>query len=156
MGSKAKIVDKDTGFDAFFNRLDLLNGTVIKVGIQAKQGAQIRSAGRTVADIGNIHEFGAPRANIPERSFLRATMDENIQKHERLVKKAIEDVTKGRNPDAVLFQVAQSVRNDVIEKIDSNIPPPLAASTVKRKGDDLALVDTGIMRNAISGVVERK
>lgn len=156
MVSKSKIVDKDTGFDAFFNRLDVVDGTVIKVGIQAKQGAQIRSAGRTVADIGNIHEFGAPRANIPERSFLRATMDENIQKHEALLEKSIEDIINGRNIDAALLQVAQSIRNDVIEKIDSNIPPELKEATKKRKGDDLALVDTGIMRNAISGVVERK
>ncbi len=46
-------------------------------------------------------------------------------------------------------KVANSLRNDIIEKINSNIPPPNAPSTIKAKGSSHTLIDTGEMRRSI-------
>jgi len=41
-----------------------------------------------------VHEFGAPRKNIPERSFLRKTFDEKKDEIERLIDAEIEKVIR--------------------------------------------------------------
>ena len=38
------------------------------------------------ATIAKYHEFGAPRANIPERSFMRTAFVENEQKIKKIIK----------------------------------------------------------------------
>lgn len=56
-----------------------LGGDVMEVGV---------FGGR--AGIGNIHEFGAPAAGIPERSFLRSTANEEGDKVLGIVAKEID------------------------------------------------------------------
>jgi len=41
-----------------------------------------------------VHEFGAPRKNIPERSYLRKTFDEKKDEIERLIDAEIEKVIR--------------------------------------------------------------
>lgn len=41
-----------------------------------------------------VHEFGSPKRNIPERSYLRKTFDEQKEEIERLINAEIEKVLK--------------------------------------------------------------
>jgi len=65
-------------------------------------------------------------------------------------------VIKNENPKAALFRLAQEARNDVLDRIDSGIDPPLKDSTIARKGSSLPLVDKGILRASITGIVRKE
>ena len=50
--------------------------------------------GSEQALIAAVHEFGSPKKNIPERSFLRKTFDEQKEKIEKLIDAEIEKVLR--------------------------------------------------------------
>lgn len=156
MASSNRVEEKDKGFKKFFQRLRVLDGLEVVVGIPAAEGSAVREGGITLAEIGQHHEFGAPKANIPQRSFLRDTFDINEKKYGRLLDKAAKSTVQKKNSRAALFVLAQTARTDVIERISQGIPPPNAPATIARKGSDLPLVDKGIMRAAIQAVVRKE
>uniref|UniRef100_A0A6M3LWI1 Putative virion morphogenesis family protein n=1 Tax=viral metagenome TaxID=1070528 RepID=A0A6M3LWI1_9ZZZZ len=53
----------------------------------------------------------------------------------------IANLTK-RGPEGVK-KAALLLEGKIVERIESNIPPPLARSTIEKKGSSLALVDKG-------------
>ncbi len=62
--------------------LKLLAGMEVVVGIPASknklhQDPESRTV-TTLAELGAIHEFGAPKAKIDQRSFLRAPLGSNV------------------------------------------------------------------------------
>jgi hypothetical protein len=129
-------------------------GPNVTVGIQGTEAAeQVHEGSITNLVLAVIHEFGAPKAGIPSRSFVRSTADENKTKYQRMLRKAGREVLKGVPIAQSLFVVGEKARADMVKKIQSNIPPALAASTVSQKKDTLALIDTGELLNAISSVV---
>lgn len=54
---------------------------------------------------------------------------------------------------ATLIEIGTELESAMRNRILSNIPPPLAETTVQRKGHNLALVDTGAMFSQITSVV---
>ncbi len=42
-----------------------------------------------VATYAAVHEFGAPRRNIPQRSYLRKTFDEEVENLSKLIEEAL-------------------------------------------------------------------
>lgn len=156
--ASSRVIDKDKGFSKFFKRLRELDGLEAVVGILAKQGAQVREGGITMVELGTIHEFGAPGAGIPQRSFLRSTFDENRNKYDRLLKDATKGVVSPRTasvPKRALFKVSQVARTDVVKKISSGIPPPNDPATIARKGSSLTLIDKGLLRGSIMAEVRK-
>lgn len=104
----------------------------------------------TLADIARHHEYGAPRAGIPERSFLRSTMRDDAQPIERMMAQLTQARLAGRiDTRQMLDLLGLFAANRVKAKIRTNIPPPLALSTIARKGSTLALVDQGRLINSI-------
>lgn len=122
----------------------------IHLGILGAQAAQA-VGDITMAELGAIHEFGAPRAGIPERSWLRSTADEQRRKWLALLERALALVLRGKlDVRQALELVGQRAVADVVKKIRSNIPPPLAQSTIDRKGSSRALIDKGRFVQSIS------
>lgn len=148
--------------------LKRMKRTAVYVGIPAdsEQDKRPDKAPITNARLGYIHEFGSPAANIPARPFLRP----GVQKAERNLRK-----TMKRAASAVLaedeagFQremetVALKAETAVKDYMTSGEFAPLAPSTIKRReskikkigSEDMTikpLIDTGNLRNAISGLV---
>lgn len=149
----AGVVDEDFGFRALIQRIRGLDGIEGTVGIQGAEASQVREGGTTNLKIAQVHEFGAPNANIPQRSFLRSTFDENERKYERELERGAGSVVDGKSAVAAVLRVTEIARADVLDKINSNIPPPLSDATIARKGDALALVDTGQLFNSITAKV---
>ena len=153
----SKVVDRDMGFDAYMNGLKDLDGARVKVGIQGREAAQIRPGGISMVELATIHEFGAPVANIPQRSFVRATGDANAAKYVRLQTNIVRRL--GKRPQAIdvkreLFVLGEIVRGDMINLIRARIPPPLKPATIARKfGEDVPLIDTGQLIGSIASVV---
>lgn len=151
---KTKVVDKDKGWAKLKKRLAKVEKLEVVVGITATRGSEPVGDGLSLVGLATIHEFGAPSVGIPQRSFLAATFDENVQKYDRLLQGGVSAVVKkSDSPKKKLFIVGETARRHVIERIAGGIAPPLAAQTISQKGSDLPLVDTGVLRNSIESVV---
>lgn len=61
-----------------------VEGDVVKVGVFGEEQALIAA----------VHEFGSPKKNIPQRSFMRVTADEKEKDVQRLVDEEVEKVIK--------------------------------------------------------------
>lgn len=129
--------------------LEELTKTSVRVGIFGKTGSEI-------VNRAFIHEYGAPRRNIPERSFLRSSFDNNENKYTEQLTDYINRAIDGEiKPSTAYMMIGQTAAQDTQKNIKSVIPPPLKPSTIKRKGSSLPLVDTGQMINAITYEVEK-
>lgn len=111
----------------------------------------------SVAEIGTIHEFGTKR--IPQRSFLRRTLDRNRVAYNAALSGAvyisITDAAKQR-PDVTLSnfkKLGMRIVGEIQREIARGIPPPLAESTIARKGSSKPLIDTGQLRRSITYVI---
>lgn len=105
-----------------------------------------------MAFIAEIHEFGL---GVPERSFIRAWFDANQDKIKKAIAAAMQQVIKGKyTKEVALERLGALFASQIQARISSNIPPPLAPSTIKRKGSSVALIDTGQLRSAITYRIE--
>lgn len=132
-----RITDVDKGFKAVVARLE--GHPFVRVSID-----------EALMDLAIIHEFGAPAAHIPQRSFFRATIDANADKIKALLLKGATDVFLGkRNSDEVLGALGEFVVGKMQATIRSRIAPPNAPSTLKQKNGDVPLIDEGDLFDAI-------
>lgn len=160
-----KVTTKDHGASKMLAQArELAKGKRVRVGIlddAPKDVATTDEAGNrtttvdsaiTLIEIAIIHEFGL--GDVPQRSFIRATIDERKADIERLLVSRARLVLAGKiTADQALDQVGAKVAGWVVEKIDSNIAPALAESTVEEKGSSVALVDTGQLKASVSWLV---
>ncbi len=94
------------------------------------------------------NEFGVP-GRIPQRSFLRSTAREQASKWAGLMQTAAGEVLDGGSVQAAFGRVGLVAVGDVRRKIVQLKVPPNAPSTVRRKGSNNPLVDTGRMGQSI-------
>lgn len=108
--------------------------------------------GTPVALVAAANEFGRPDHNQPPRPFFRGMIAEKSKSWSKALGALARnndydiDRTLGQMGDGIKGQLQAS-----IQKLDS---PPLAPSTVKRKGFAKPLVDTGHMLNSVDYEVE--
>ena len=103
-----------------------------------------------------IHnEYGAPKANIPSRPFLRTSTDNNQAKYSRILARAYSNMlATGQNDwTNTLNQLGVRARTDVIRNIMQGSWTPNREGTIKAKKSTRPLVDTGAMRNAIEWAI---
>lgn len=114
--------------------------------------------GLTVAQVGSVHEFGAtitmPNGrviDIPERSFIRATIDENREQLQRTATLAGRAVLLGKLDNArSLALIGEQAVGLMKKRISDGIPPPNAPITIARKGSSTPLIDKGQLRGSIT------
>ena len=110
--------------------------------------------GTPVAYVATIHEFGTPR--IPARPFMRpAVACHGGDWMEALASGTRASLNGGPAPEQVLELVTLQAAGNVAEEIQAVTAPPLSPVTIKRKGFDKPLVDTGQMLQSVTGKVER-
>lgn len=111
--------------------------------------------------IAAVHEFGSSDGVIPERSFLRASFDENEEKLEDMMAKLAGQVLVGRRTVEEALEILGLAFSSMVRKFitaGDPIPPPNVPAVAARKqamgaGDIRTLVDTGAMVQAISHAV---
>lgn len=124
----------------------------VKVGVLGS-ASKTEENGADIVEIAAIHEFGAPKAGIPERSYLRRTFRESQGRTElekvtaRLAKQLLANKT---SLTEALQQLGAWAVGRVQRRIKQHIPPPLKPATVERKGSSTPLIDTGQLVNAIT------
>lgn len=108
-----------------------------------------------IARIATIHEFGAPGANIPERSFIRSTLTARRGELEALQKRVAKGVATGklgaqRGHEMLGAWAVRAIKDRII---DGSGFEPLAWSTLHdkvRRGKTKILIDTGQLVASIS------
>lgn len=114
------------------------------------------------AQIAAINEFGSADGRIPERSFLRAGLVENRNKHARLLGQAARRVSEGREtPMVALGRVGTLAAADIKHKIATGPFVENADSTKKKKarehpGETIKpLIDHGQLVQSIDHVIKK-
>lgn len=158
-----RITDVDRGLAAVAQRV--AERGRVRVGLLADKGQEPKTqrgptgaivpTEMTLVDIAAIHEFGAPAAGIPKRSFLRDTVDggaDEIRRTQSVVARQI--VLGGLRVRTGLDRIGAKVSGMIQRRIARRIPPPNAEATVERKGSDVPLIDTGQLRSSITWALE--
>jgi hypothetical protein len=161
MGS---FTDKDKGFKAFMENMRRNDGeTSVFAGYLRSSGEYKPKAGEsprepiTMAQLGIIHEFGTERngGHVPERSYLRSTMAEQNKKLKAMIKKLSDKVAIGRiDKKQALGLLGEFLVTAFRNKIQEGVPPPNDPKTIKRKGSEHTLIDTGQMRDTLDWEIQ--
>ena len=122
------------------------------VGFQAGQVADDR--GVDMAQIAMFNELGTSTA--PSRPFLRMSVDENEDKITTTCGRELESLKSGGTAETILRRVGALGVRLVQEKIGSGSFEPNAESTIRKKGSDKPLIDTGRMRQSVKYVIKRR
>lgn len=131
----------------------------VKVGIIASKGgkATVGDGDLTMIELAAIHEFGSPAAGIPQRSFIRSTFtrQENIKAMVELTGKLTSKVIQGMPLNQALGLIGTWAVARIRETIDERLTQgpenqANAPSTIRKKGSDQPLVDTGRLKQSLA------
>jgi hypothetical protein len=104
--------------------------------------------GKPVALIAAIQEFGAPSRGIPPRPFFRNMVAAKSGEWPA----AIAGLLRANGMDAAgaLEVAGQRIAGQLQESINQTNSPPLAASTIARKGHSKPLIDSGRLWQSVA------
>ncbi len=107
--------------------------------------------GTPVALVAALNEFGSPSRGMPPRPFFRTMIEERSPEWPD----AIAANLKANNYQAEksLEQIGEAIAGQLRQSIASFVGAPLKPSTIKRKGSEKQLVDSGHMLNSIAAQV---
>ena len=129
------------------------------VTIGVHEGAGSYKDGQSVVEVALWNEFGTE--TIPERSFIRSTMDNQEEKINQLRDHALNQIVAGAfTIEKALEFMGLNIQMLIQNTIKSNMPPPNAPSTLKakeRKGVPArTLIETGLLLRSITYKVHLK
>lgn len=152
-------------FNEVFEKLKKLSGKDVLVGVpQEKTGREVakdlgtRKSMVTNAELMFIHTNGSELLNIPKRPTIEPTIEQNQEAIARKIKKIVLDLlsSSNDNSDAELEKIGLWIVNKVRAKFGSDELAPNAPSTIRTKGSDRPLIDTGQLRNSVTYVIRRE
>ncbi len=128
--------------------------SAVEVGVRG-DGNERQGGGPSNVGLATIHEFGITIEStgvvIPQRSFIRSTMDDNKRKYQNLLKRfGAKVVAMDLKVDQAMDLVGLQVAADMRAKIRNGIPPANADATIVRKGSSKPLIDTGQLLGSIT------
>lgn len=134
------------GLVSVLARLGVLDDAQVTAGLQASAGAEI-------VMVGAVHEYGTD--TIPMRPWLRTSAARYGRAWGRAWTGAVTAALKGTPTDVPLRLVGLTMVGDIQATILDGPWFPLSPETIRRKGSDVALVDSGQMRQSVRAQVER-
>ena len=146
----------------FYAEIENLKRLQVRVGFQddgtmasKREGDSVTDAEVSLLDVAMWNELGT--ANSPSRPFLRNSVDDNASKISAFCRAQLKRIAQG-SADAqdILKKIGVMQKGLVQEKIANGSFEANAPSTVKKKGSDKPLIDTGRMRQSVSYVVRKK
>ncbi len=157
MASKSTVKFKiiDHGANELSFQLNTLEGAFVDIGVF---GGTKRNADDevSIALYALYNELGAKKAGknrnitIPERSFIRSTVDNNRRRYNNFLRKALTAVTLGqKTSEQVLTELGIIIQGDIKKTITELSSPANADSTKAAKKSSNPLIDSGTMRRAI-------
>lgn len=135
----AKTEDRDLGQKKILAEIEKAKNSFVKVGVF--ENAQPYPDGTTVAEVAFWNEYGTQ--TIPERSFIRSSVDENKNKWSRELEKDYKDILGGKNTvENVLNKFGVKIQAAIQDKILTINYPPNSPYTIAKKGFNNPLVDS--------------
>lgn len=151
----AKIV-KDIDPRKFEELRKRLSAGKHQVNVGFPGGQDHKDSDLSVAQIAAIHEFGAPSVGIPERPFLRTSIDKNRPRYKALNRQTLAGVVRGAGTvEQALGLLGEAAKADVQKEIASGAFAPLKASTIRRKKSSKPLIDSGQLRQSVAWEIEK-
>jgi hypothetical protein len=123
-----------------------------KVRVGFLENATYPDTGEPVAMVAAIQEFGAPSKNIPPRPFFRHMIAAKSGEWPQGVAAALK--ASDNDAEVALGIVGEGIAGQLRQSIIDTNSPPLKPATIKRKGFDKPLVDTGHMLASVDKEVE--
>jgi phage gpG-like protein len=157
------VTDKDMGFKDFMKFLkDAEDGPIVKVGVLGTpENIAPDTDGISLVGYASVNEFGTDKAGknknvtIPERSFIRSTVDEKKRSIASKSAHMQRRLFTGKSSiEQALGLMGEHIQNHIQDKIINLKDPPNKPSTIKKKGSSNPLVDTGRLKNSISYEVD--
>lgn len=128
-----------------YNLAKRVGGVAVRVGPQDGENATI----------GFIHEYGAPKAGIPARPFLSQTFQNRRAELIAIQTKIAQGILTGKLDERKAMELLGAWAVGAIKATitkDGNFAP-LKPATIKRKGSDKPLIDSGQLVGSIKFVV---
>lgn len=123
----------------------------VRIGIQ--QG-ETSDEGVDLVDIAMFNELGT--VHIPSRPFLRDSVDANADQINTFLKSMKQELLKGGSAEDVLKKIGVFQKGLVQEEIVKGNFAPNSEATIRKKGSDTPLIDTGRMRQSVNYVIQEK
>ncbi|MBE0434618.1 MAG: hypothetical protein IBX56_02305 [Methylomicrobium sp.] len=150
--AKSSLKINDSKWRQVKARFPEIAGVSVDVGIQSDAGTGEK--GVPIVAYGAANEFG--RGNVPERSFIRSTFDEQRSAWGKLADKLIGGILDLKlAPNKVFSVLGAKAEDDIKQKITALRTPPNSPITIERKGSSNPLFDNGDLRRAIRYVVKK-
>lgn len=136
----------------FYAELKKLHEQEVFIGYQS--GEVTDDKGVDMAQIAMFNELGT--SDTPSRPFLRMSVDDNQDKINSMCKSLAGEIAGGGTAEHTLKKLGAFGVSLVQEKIGNGTFAPNAPSTIKKKGSDKPLIDTGKMRQSVKYVIRKK
>lgn len=150
-----KYVFNDNAIRSITTTVGKLDATRVRVGVLGGDGLRIHPTSKLpVWQVAALQEFGSQDGHIPERSFIRRTLN-NLTYVRTVLANATGQVVNGKKTaNDALSWVGQVLVNAIQQTILSNVSPANAPATVAWKGHgDTLMGKTDTMYNAVSSDV---
>lgn len=154
------LTDTDRGYAAALGSLRAIaKGAHVVVGVRGQKGAARVDGDKsplTLVEVATVNEYGSEDGHVPERSFLRSTFDAQKTEIGRAMAAGLDKIILGRGTtDDLLGRVGLKLAGDVVQTINTGVPPSNAPATIARKGSSHTLIDEGRLRQSIDHEVRR-
>jgi len=132
-------------------KLELLAQSSIEIGIAKEESTEKEGKTIYLADIANVLNFGSYSKAIPARPFGTTT----ITRYKEQIKKIIQRETnsileKDREVKKGFDSIGVVCSGYMKKNLTDGEWKPNSQSTINKKGSDQPLIDTGLMRQAIT------
>jgi hypothetical protein len=110
------------------------------------------------ATLAAIHDLGAPGAGIPERRFLRQSVENRRRQYSNQLAGDLRRAYAGElTVEQAYGRLALAAEAGIKMELTHPSPAfvPLKAETIKRKGSSVPLIDEGQLRSAATGIVRK-
>lgn len=145
-GKTTKVEATDTDFGKkLLQELKALASKQVTVGFKA--GEVFDADGMDVAKKAAINEYGTD--TIPARPFMRQTIENHVDELTKYCQSMAKSVKNRGSADEVLQGIGEHLVKMVRDEIENGEFEPNAPSTIRRKGSDKPLIDTGQMKDAV-------
>ena len=145
MARKLIIQDRDRGWNRVKRTIKDRRVRYVDVGVMAEH--DLRSDDVMNTFLAMVHEFGL---GVPERSFIRSTVDEKRLVYMKFIKALAGKVALGvMTKKQALMLLGAKVEADMKRTIRAGIDPPNSPSTIAAKGSSKPLIDTGQLVSSI-------
>lgn len=155
-----KVVDKDRGRRDLMRRLRKTGKSFVKVGIFGNDASEPHAgSNKSNVEIAGFHEFGTN--TIPQRSYLRATVDAEETRIKNLQRKIARGIIKRRiTEEKGLALIGEFLVGKMQKRIQGGIPPKLKPATIRRKTvqgkkGTTPVIDTGQVVQSITWAIEK-